>query len=161
MIASLRRRHRWAALGLVVAAPLLLALGLSARRPEIRMDSLPAALADAAPEAPVLLDELPELWGETPIHTRRYGAGGGGVATVVELTPREPLRRPDLLIYWLPAGSAETFPERAELLGRLRGRHPQRFALPGPGGTLLLHSVAHGETLASAVLPDLAPGATR
>lgn len=156
MIAVLRRRHRIAALAIVAAAPLLLAVGLGARRPEARVDALPAALQSAAPAADaVLLDELPGLWADLELHTRRFAAGP---ETWVELSARAPLRRPALLLYWLPSDAAvETFPERATLLGSLRGREPQRFALPAPGGTLLLYSVAHDETVAYAGLPP-APG---
>ncbi len=151
MIAALRRRHRLAAFAIVAAAPLLLAVALGARRPEARMEVLPAALRATTPGPDaVLLDEIPDLWADLDVQTRRFA---DGPTTWVELAPRAPLRHPDLLVYWLPSEAAvETFPERATLLGPLRGREPQFFALPAPGGALLLYSVAHDTTVARAGL---------
>lgn len=153
MIRPLRRRHLWLILGtaLVVAPLYLSALAARPARP-------------ARPVAPDLLDELEGRGGapvgevaaefrtDPPIRLALLDNGAA-----VLLAAEEAIDGAGLLLYWLPAGAR--FPERAILVGAVRGHGRQALPLPeravGPG-SLLLYSLGHAEEIARV---DWRPGA--
>ncbi len=142
-------------IALALAAPAVLLAGVLARTPEARMEALPEALRQT-PKAPtsVLAVEYSGLWGATPILTRLFPAPHVGANVVVELEPQRDLRRPDLLVYWMPASQdADAFPAKARLLGRLAATTARRFSLPEAQGSLVLYSLGHQERVATATLP--------
>lgn len=160
MIAALRHRHRQLSVLLALSAPAVLLGGLLTRQPDPSMERLPFELrhsAEGFPSASVLVLEHPALWGPLPIITRLYRANGE--ASVVELEPRRDLRKPDILVYWMPEPqriddtSRPEFPASAELLGPLSGTTARRYGLPEPRGVLVLYSVGHGERFGNATLP--------
>jgi len=150
MIRPLRRRHLAMTATLAVITLAVFIAALAKRETIPAMAALPPAL-DGRPEAagaPILLNR-DDLWGETAIRTRIWRGPAG---LVLELTPRQPLKKPDALVYWRPGPNLTD----AYLLGALNGAEIRRFALPEAAakrdGTLVVYSLAHGATAAEAAL---------
>jgi hypothetical protein len=142
VIAKLRRRHRIAAFGFWMLVPAVFVLG-SARSPAPRMDVLPEGLERSA----LVGDDL--VWSaEDPASRIRIGRTGRGAGSLV-VEPLEPLRRPDVLVYWLAAEPApgDGVPDGARLAGRLDGNRPVSVAAPAEEGGLLFFSLGHQERL--------------
>ncbi len=124
MIAPLRHRQAMAAVLLAVAAPLLLAMGLSGR-----------VARDLEPEP------LAEDWGGSVIEelgyryrvTRRDSASSPGAKSSVphlEIDARPGQRIPDVLVYGDHGRAPEdALPPSANLLGPLAPHHPSEFEL--------------------------------
>lgn len=145
MIAKLRRRHRIAAYGFWVLLPLGFYLA-TATEPIPRMAELPVELQKASPSNAAV------EWFRADATTRiemgivRDGPAAGSLA----LRPAQPLRRPDVLVYWLAAepSAGEGVPEGAILAGRLDGARPVSLVTPeSDAGGLLLFSLGHQERL--------------
>ncbi len=157
MIAPLRRRHRWTTAVLALAVPVLYVVALSGRVPEPVAEALPSALAGDSPAGEVV-NEYGALFTGQAIAVRLRG---GGSSWWIELEPREPVTRPEVLVYWTPqtTAAADRLPPDAFLLGALAGRRPQAFAVPsaalGGAGRLVLYSLGHQEVVASAPLPAI------
>lgn len=145
MIARLRRGHRFAAYGFWVLLPLGFYLA-TASEPIPQMSELPVELLRASPSN-AQIDWL-RMDAATGIEVGlvRDGRSAGAVA----LRPAEPLRRPDVLAYWLESEPApgEGVPEGAVLAGRLHGARAVSLVTPSTGsGGLLLFSLGHQERL--------------
>lgn len=147
MIRRLRRRHRLWTTALAVVVPIGFVAALAARpaRPVGE-----AAAGSDMPRARAIAD-----WssiGELPISGAIEPWRG---ARILALTPREPLARPDLLVYWSPGGAPEppaggALPPDVVLLGAL-GEAEERYRLP-PGtaaGTVVIYSLGHHEVVGS------------
>ncbi|MGQ0552941.1 MAG: hypothetical protein ACT4PU_06950 [Planctomycetota bacterium] len=173
----LRRRHLRT---LAVIAPLafvglLLALDARSRnndevwdgvQPRAALETLGAIELKASSAAPPAW-ERDDLWEGAAIRTRlwRPEAQSGDDGFWLELTPLTALRRPDVLLYWLPdetgvtsrAGDLEARLGSAYLLGALRGDGAGHFRLPkervGEAGHLILYSLAQAEEIARAFFP--------
>ena len=157
MIAPLRRRHRRMTAALALAVPALYVLALSGRPPEPVAETLPSALAGDPPPGEVV-NEYGALFIGQAVAVRLRG---GGSPWWIELEPREPVTRPEVLVYWTPEtpAVADRLPADAFLLGALAGRRTLAFALPedalGRAGQLVLYSLGHQEVVASAPLPAI------
>lgn len=155
MIAPLRRRHRLTTTVLALAVPVLYGIALTGRPAEPTADALPPALAGASP-AGELIHDYGALFAGQAVATRLRGAGPD---RWIELEPRGPIARPEVLVYWTPetAGPADRLPQDAFLLGALAGLRPRTFAVPagalGRDGRLVLYSLGHQEVVATAQLP--------
>lgn len=156
MIAPLRRRHRWVIPVLAVVVPVLYVVALAARPDHPAAPPLPAELDRPMPGQ--VESEEADLF-EHPI-TTRIRTGRDAVADAawwVELSPREPLAKPEVLVYWsaAPSGGGQ-LPADAYLLGALAGTRARAYALPvealGRPGRLWLYSLGHQEVVGSAEL---------
>ena len=66
---------------------------------------------------------------------------------------REPLRRPDVLLYWTAHEPHGGLGEGARLLGSVRGDGVERFGqVPDDPGFLVLYSLGHDELIAARAL---------
>lgn len=118
MIRALRRRHRFATLGLALMLPPAVAVALTARVAEPRNGNLAGELRE-----PIL---------------ERAGK------RVVELDPRGEALVPDALVYWSPgADGGESLAPGSVFLGTLPGDAPRAFAVPGrDAGRVVVFSLA-------------------
>ena len=163
MIRPLRTRHRVMVTVLAVALPVLFVAGLLARKPLVGMDATPEALQPFSETYPMLLTETPDLWGEFAIQTRLHADTAPASRLAVELHPEAYLKAPDVLVYWnVDTPLAEgAIPDGAYLLGTLAGTQARHFALPDTAlhtdGHLILYSLAHQQTIATARLPSKQP----
>lgn len=151
MIRPLRVRHRRVVLTLAIVTPLLFAAGLATRRPiPLSTDGATPPEADRHRDAEIV-DRDESAWGDLPILTDWLG--GPGAAVRLEVT--EPLRQPDLLLYWDPEPAGDRLSDSALLLGPVGGRRRASWDVPAPveGGRLVLYSLGHGEIVASAAPP--------
>ncbi len=155
MIAPLRRRHRWLTTVLAVVVLALYVAALAGRPAPPIVETLPAELMTSGTGE--VVDELGELFTH-PITTRIRSEGA---QWQVELEPREPLARPEVLVYWAPDDEATSsgLPSDAFLLGALAGTRERALTLPGPvlgrPGRLLLYSLGHQEIVDSASMPAI------
>ncbi|CAM2069300.1 hypothetical protein SCOR_28275 [Sulfidibacter corallicola] len=155
MIRALRKRHGVMVALLAVATALVCLVGLLGRRP-IPHQAFPEPL-----QIP-LADWQHQLWlgqpigGDVQVIPRLLSADSSAATVALELSPNSPTLAPDVLVYWHPGSGTDV--KRALLLGSLGGLETRRFALPSraqtEAGTLILFSLAHGDALASAVLPN-------
>lgn len=156
MIAPLRRRHRWLTGSLALIVPVLYVLALSARPGAPSNESLPAALVGLPVEDAGGAGDL--AFADLPVTAR---VTGGGEDFRIELSPAEPLAKPEILAYWTASGSASgtALPAEAWLLGAFGGERPEAFAVPsavlGREGHLVLYSLGHQEVLGSVSLPAI------
>ncbi len=151
MIAPLRRRHRLMTASLAVVVPVLYVVALTAR-PDEPVAQLPAALA--SPPAGELDNDFGELFTDPQIVVR---SRSDGTTWWLELEPRRPIARPEVLAYWSRSAATGRLPEDAYLIGSLTGDRTRAFELPrealGRAGTLVLYSLGHQEIVASTRLP--------
>ncbi len=139
MIRELRRRHRFAAFGLVLLLPPAYALALAARAPfPVAAGSLASPLGESSPAAAM---------GRVSLSARVTVARDRDGARVVELDSRGLGAQPDALVYWsarAPAG--ESLPRDVFFLGALPLDGVRAYRLPAParagGGSVLVFSVA-------------------
>ena len=137
---------------LAIVLPSLFCAAILAREPEATWELPPAARAldpELGSVGQVLLSG-PGAWGGLPLDARFAPSPGEGA--VVELTPVQPLRRPDLLVYWTSDKATDELAPDALLLGKL-GESRRSFALSREGGYLTLFDLAQGELIASQPVP--------
>ncbi len=162
MIAPLRRRHRLMTASLAVVVPVLYVVALTAR-PEETTAVLPLALSEgstadsgkAGGANPGDLDnDFGELFTDPRVVVR---SRSDGTTWWLELEPRQPITRPEVLVYWSRSAATGRLPEDAYLIGSLAGDRARAFELPqealGRAGTLVLYSLGHQEIVASTRLP--------
>jgi hypothetical protein len=153
MIRPLRVRHRWMTTTLAVALPLGFAAAMVAREPHVTAGvASPGAVPDGPPLGETYATDLGPF-GELPLEAR-FGRRGG--ALTLELTPTEPLRRPELVVYWSPAAPeeiADELPQSAVFLG-VQGDEARRFPLPSGAASLLLFDLGRGELVAVRAVPE-------
>ncbi len=142
MIARLRRRHGVAVLGLWLLLPLALFL-YSAAAPAPRMAELPQGIRSASPSA----DEVEWLVSDAETGIELGRVGSGPAKGRLALRPLAPLKRPDVLVYWLASSpsAGDGVPEDAVFAGRLDGARAVSIAIPSEAGGLLLFSLGHQE----------------
>ena len=151
MIQPLRTVHRRAFLGMAMLLPAVLAVGIGARRPNLRV-------ASDGPELPAsfrLLKRSDALWRKSTIQTEFYTDSSSPQIYVVLRAAKE-LNEPDLLLYWSDSAvQGNAVPSLAQFLGALVEGKP--LALPQQGGkpTLVLYSLAHQAVVDTATLEHL------
>jgi hypothetical protein len=153
MIQPLRAVHRRAFVALAIVLPIILAVGLGARRPRLH----PRPLAAEVPASAHLLKTADTLWRRYAIQTAFYGDSNFPLQVYVVLKPMQELSEPDLLLYWTDNQvQGETLPARARLLGPFVSG--TGFALPqntGQTSHLVLYSLAHQVVVDAASLERL------
>jgi hypothetical protein len=154
MIRSLRQRHRVTVIALSVAVPTAFTVGISTRRPVPSAASAPVGIAND----PVDLSELwsrDDMWMQTPIQTHLLRDRASAERFAVVLRPRDPIVRPDLIVYWVPGDqpTRESLPDDSYLLGILDQSNPAPLILPAAAanqpGHLVLYSLADHEIVAA------------
>jgi len=150
MIRPLRQRHRVMILTLSVLLPAGFVLGIAARKPVPTVPLLPGPVGGEALRFDSPLWAREDLWPKHSIRTRLLADESGG-RLGVELTAKEPIARPDLLLYWVPGEREldDTLPDNAFLLGALSADPPCALPLPPDAsreqGVLILYSLADHE----------------
>lgn len=147
MIRSLRKRHQWTWIALLLALPVLLILAVNARRQvPTSKQPLPGDEITATGFQEVML--VPNAFGSEPIDMRLLVHPDG--SRLLELTPRLAPTYPDALVYL----GEPTWPTGNVLLGSLSGRSVRRFMLPDrAASTLHIYSLAHSRHVAQSTLP--------
>lgn len=151
MIQPLRTIHRRAFIGLAVVLPVILLVGLGARRPRPAGRWVP----DIATQG--------DMTRKSDAHWRKHAIRSGFYIDRKQAPDRyvvfeagEDLSEPDVLLYWAgsePAGGS--LPPQAQLLGALPGT---TFLLPSDArapGYLVLYSLAHQAVIDTAAVENL------
>jgi hypothetical protein len=147
MIQPLRTVHRRTFVGLAIVLPVILAVGLGARRP-----------IAAGEKTGITFASLPKtssgLWAKHAIQTQVYVEQSG---FYVVLQPGPDLHEPDLLLYLSASGAqGSDLPADAQLLGPVQAGRPIRMAAGSEArGQLILYSLAHREVVDTAALEKL------
>jgi len=143
MIRPLRIRHRRIFTVLGVLLPVAFGLGIAARKPVPHMNSVPADLTEAAPDA-ILIKQFDDLFVKAPVQVMLMKENGGAGQFVICCSAENNFAKPDLLVYWSTASNiSDTLPEDATLLGAFSAL---RLKLPSAAeGKLILYSLADDE----------------
>ena len=153
MIQPLRTAHRRVFVSLAVVLPLILLVGLWARRP------LPEGEANGreVPPSARLLGKGDALWQRHKVKTEIYGEGGNPQNFYVVLHSSPTLNEPDLLLYLVtstPQGNA--VPPQSRFLGPVVPGTALAFHLDGQRiGRLVLYSGARQSVVDIAVAENL------
>jgi hypothetical protein len=141
MIQPLRAVHRRAFVALALVLPVILLIGLGARRPRLG----PSTHATNVPDTGNMVRESSTLWQKHSIQSKFYRKPDRPLDTYVVLLPAEELNEPDLLLYWATnAPQGNVLPEEAQLLGAFTTGKAFLLPLNGKGdGDLVLFSPAH------------------
>jgi hypothetical protein len=136
--------------GLLVIVPLFFTAGIAGRR---NIPNFMPSSAQAAPiESATPVWESANLWEKHEIQTRLLSPTGTETNFIIELTERDPIVRPDLLIYWSPADASirDRLPANVILLGAWR-TGTTRLSLTKSmriPGRLILFSLGESEIVA-------------
>jgi hypothetical protein len=156
MTSSLRVLHRRAIFAVALAVPMIIAAGITARQPMPRANVFSIAGEDERDGIRTLF-AADDLWRRTRIATRILIRPGDPGHRWIELEPLEEFGQADLLLYWSSARPRERLSPTSHLLGALRGRSPQRFAVPDTvnlrEGYLILYDLPHAEIFGIAEVP--------
>jgi hypothetical protein len=141
MIQPLRAVHRRAFVALALVLPVILFIGLGARRPRLG----PSTHATNVPDTGNMVRESSTLWQKHSIQSKFYRKPDRPLDTYVVLLPAEGLNEPDLLLFWATnAPQGNVLPEEAQLLGAFTTGKAFLLPLNGKGaGDLVLFSPAH------------------
>ena len=141
MIQPLRTEHRLAFLALAFALPVVIVVGLAARRPRLASGAPPVQL----PASARLIGKSETLWPKHAMRTEFYTDSDRPGEIEVLLIGAEELNQPDLLLYWsVDPPSGDSLPAAARLMGPFITEKP--FALPpslSGSGYFVLFSLAH------------------
>ena len=157
MIAGLRRRHRAMILLLIIPILAVFVLGLSVRKGIPAVAEFPQTGTYSPTGQSSVLEQRNDLFPELPIDVRLRRQTEGG-SLFFEFEIKANLKKPDLLVYWVPGtGQADGVPAGATLLGSLGGTGAYWFPLPRSAGEkdggLLIYSLAHQSRVALADFP--------
>jgi hypothetical protein len=162
MIRELRRRHRFAALGLALLLPPAYLGALAARVPApVAASSLVATLGEPSVELATKRVRVP-LRADAELAAAVFLGRDSDGARVVELDTRGLAAQPDALVYWsASAPRTESLPLDVFFLGALPDDARRAYRLPAAaderGGSVLVFSVAWQRVL---LTQSLEPGAT-
>lgn len=151
MIHSLRQRHLRMFAVLAVILPAAFAVGVAARKPIPKVESLPAALMPKTTAFPATIWSRNDLFAKTPVGTvlLREHANAGRYA--IQLSAPVTFAKPDLLVYWSHNSSEPNskLPDNAVLLGAFSGFAPLQLPneLSSTPATLILYSLADREVM--------------
>jgi hypothetical protein len=148
MIQPLRTIHRRTFVGLAIVLPVILAVGLGARRPSAAGNGKSGATFASLPKT------SSGLWAKHTIQTQVYAEKSD---LYIILRPGQDLNEPDLLLYLSASGTqGSSLPADAQLLGPALAGRPIRMPVgSGARGQLILNSLAHHEVVDTAALEKL------
>jgi len=157
MIQPLRIAHRRAFVGLGLALPAILLIGLGARMSGPRPGAhIGEHIADVPATASVVR-ESSNLWHNHAIHSTFYRKSDRPEEIDVVLQSAEDLNAPDLLLYWAAnAPQGDVLSNQAELMGPFRTG--KAFPIPWNEkrtGYLVLFSSAHQSVFDTAIVEKL------
>jgi hypothetical protein len=133
-----------------VLLPVVLVVGIAARKPVPGMTSLPAELVASRKNFAAIEWERADLFTKTPIQVRLLREGSGAGRFAIKLSAAKDFVKPDLIVYWIAGNPnlTDTLPDNARLLG---GFEAKALQLPGEAGetngVLVLFSLANGEVV--------------
>jgi len=139
MIQPLRTVHRLAFVALAFALPVVIVVGLAARRPRLASGSPHVQL----PASAQLIRKSGTLWPRHAMRTEFYRDSDRPGEIEVVLIGAEELNEPDLLLYWsVDPPSGDSLPAGARLVGPLIAGRPFVVPLSVSGsGYLVLFSL--------------------
>jgi hypothetical protein len=150
MVRSLRQRHRIVVLTLSALLPAAFLLGIDSRRSIPLLPSLPTSLSHQPVRTYQSVWLRDDLWENMPLRTRLLSDPPHS-NLALEVTAADPVVRPDVLLYWLPATSKldESLPSDAVLLGAWIQQPVNPLPVPQSAkagqGRLILYSLADHE----------------
>lgn len=153
MIQPLRTAHRRAFLFLAIVLPVVLLVGLGARRSR----QYPGAFAADLPATAGVVRESSNLWQKHLIHSKFYRASDGSRDLYLVLQPAQSVNAADLLLYWdSNAPQSNTLPGEARLLGAFSAGKVFRLPLnEKSAGYLILFSPVPQTVVDTAALEKL------
>ncbi len=142
--------------------PALLVLGLAGYRFPVTGE-LPASLKQELPETAVLSSEEEGVFEGHRLRVELFTVPGSQSSPQarrwVRITLPDPLRQPDVMVYWSTRASAyDRPPLGSQMLGLLDERQPASFALPSQAsflaGRLVFYSLGQHVMIAQVPLPS-------
>jgi len=143
MILSLRQRHRRIFRVIACVLPIVMVVGIAARRSAPLVTALPPAVTGVSDEARVTEWERSDLFPDTPLVIRAARSLNGEFTLTCAVRPG--VAKPDVIVYWVPGSISHTrvVPDSAILLGSLSAEVWRLPASAGQeDGSLLLFSLA-------------------
>ena len=137
-------------LALSALLPTSFVLGIASRRPVPPIQALPAGLSAQAGQISQSVWVRDDLWEKMPLRTRLV-SDAAHASLALEVTASSALVLPDVLLYWVPAGSKldDSLPGDAVLCGAWIQEPPTPVLVPQPArgsqGRLILYSLANHE----------------
>ncbi|MCW5963321.1 MAG: hypothetical protein KIT83_04720 [Bryobacterales bacterium] len=162
MTRDLRNLHWGVFRALRWVVPVMLLVAFSGYRWPVSGE-LPASLRQELPESAILSSEIEEVFDGRRIRVQLYTEPAGGDAfrarRWVRITLQEPLRQPDVIVYWSTRASAyDRPPLGSQMLGVLDERQPAAFPLPSQAaflaGRLVFYSLGQHVLIAQVPLPS-------
>ena len=153
VIRPLRKRHGLMIITLSVVIPATFAVGIATRKAVPALSVAIPGLSAGAPHREEVWSR-DDLWEKKAIRTRILNRGAGIGQLAVELTSKDQIVRPDVLIYWLPGRRKieNVLPDDAILLGSFAPSLPMPLPLSQQTaksvGRLLLYSLGDQEIVA-------------
>jgi hypothetical protein len=141
MIQPLRAVHRRTSVALALVLPMILLIGLGARRPRLG----PSTHSIEVPDTWNMVRESSTMWQKHPIRSKFYSKSDRPQDIYLVLQTAQTLNEPDLLLYWVintPEGNV--IPAGAQFVGAFTTG--KAFLLPlqeERAGHLVLFSRAH------------------
>lgn len=150
MIRPLRQRHRRIITFITVLLPVLLGIGVAARRPVPTNVSVAENIGLGSDTKPVKETEVPNLFETTPVKAALVYSTSEPARVALRVGSRGDFVKPDLIVYWLggqdPIG--DRIPEDALLLGAFDSG---LLSLPDratrESGVVILYSLADNEVV--------------
>jgi hypothetical protein len=139
MIQPLRTAHRRVFLALAFALPIVLLIGLGARR---QLSSNPAELSASFH----LVKSRADFWKKHGLQTAFYINSDSPPQIYLSITELE-LPEPDLLLYWSHEDGANSLSAGAQLLGAIAPGRPFPLDSSLKSGYLVLYSLAHQQVV--------------
>jgi hypothetical protein len=151
MIQPLRSAHRRTWLALAPVLPMVLIVGLMAKRPLSRSDS---KINNS--EAGQAIWQSDDLWTKHKIHSAVLRDTSDPTSVQIVLESPGDLSVPDVLVYWAPQlPGSDSLPTNAVLLGVLENSRPLHLRDSNPKGFLILYSLAHHSIVDAAPLESV------
>ncbi len=161
MISPLRKRHRLTFLLMSVVLPIVTILGIINRKaPTLKNDLTNVSSQNLTEKFSDEVWSEDALWSDLKsISTRLLSGKNNPNILAVELSIRENLTKPDVLVYWsidkFSPGSGPT--DNSFFIGQFNSTRATLYPLPSEAlksdGYLLLYSLAHREIVATTLLP--------
>jgi hypothetical protein len=162
MTLPLRALHARFARMLVIAVPVVFLVSLAGYQPRVYSD-LPATLRHELPETAIAQAveqaDFDGIEAKVELFTVPAGAGSLSARRWVRVMLMQPLREPDVIVYWSTRASTyDRPPLGAQMLGVFDDRKSCAFPLPVQasflGGRIVLFSLGQGVMVAQIPLPS-------
>jgi hypothetical protein len=148
MIRPLRQRHRRMVITLGLVLPVVLTVGIAARKPAPVVPSLPVEPATLHFGSATAVWVRSDLFAKTVIQAQLLRVNNNGSRFSLKLSAARDFVKPDLIVYWVAGNpqSVDSLPDSAMLLGAF---YSASLVLPAEAtvhaGVLVLYSLANNE----------------